>query len=397
MAFTGTVEGSFFASVGNDRPFYYYHFNNYLKHLSSNGVLTRGAALGSELLVTPLSATMQSNVAVGAYTCEGTLADVTVAGAVTHDTADVTNPRIDIVVVEANHDVGTRAASIKIVKGTPAASPSAPALTQSSTIWQEKLCEVLIPAGETDAANFTYTDHRVAATSLFDLGDGSIDDDKLAADNKVGSLAGLTTTAKTDAVVAINEVKGLADAAQSTATSKTGTSHDHDGGDGAQIPTGGIQDGAVTSDKLATGAVTHEKIADPYYCCAWSGTQAYTGANTYTRISSDGVHVTDPYDMRPHGESKIYAPIDGLYMVAANSSIAATDITNGHIIVRKNGAGLNELDASVQCAAGEERLLSIFGVVQLTAGDYIDVVNYVSPGGATGTLGSCFVHVARIS
>lgn len=40
-----------------------------------------------------------------------------------------------------------------------------------------------------------------------------------------------------------------------------GDSHDHSGGDGAQIPEGGIATGAVTETKIGTDAVTNSKIA----------------------------------------------------------------------------------------------------------------------------------------
>jgi hypothetical protein len=184
MAFTGTIDGSFYLSVGSDRPFVAPDYNNYLKNISSNGIATRGSALATELECTPVGATMNTSVAVGAMLIEGLLNDVSLSGVVTHDAADVTNPRIDIVVVQKNEDVGTRASDVTIVKGTPAASPVAPSLTQSVTLWQEPLCEVLIPANETDADNFTYTDRREAS--------GIIDEAKSGVEHTITSTNGNT-------------------------------------------------------------------------------------------------------------------------------------------------------------------------------------------------------------
>lgn len=63
--------------------------------------------------------------------------------------------------------------------------------------------------------------------------------------------------------------------------------HDHSGGKGVQIPTGGLADAAVTTPKLAPGvqatpidsSVTASKIA--------------TGAVTYTKIASDAVDLSN--------------------------------------------------------------------------------------------------------
>jgi hypothetical protein len=55
------------------------------------------------------------------------------------------------------------------------------------------------------------------------VGDGTVTNAKLATDVKVGSLASLTTTSKSNLVVAINEVKSIADAASSGAVPGDGT------------------------------------------------------------------------------------------------------------------------------------------------------------------------------
>lgn len=57
----------------------------------------------------------------------------------------------------------------------------------------------------------------VAALEAGTVANGSITNTKLAADVKVGSLAALETTANTNAVAAINEIKGVADEAAADA------------------------------------------------------------------------------------------------------------------------------------------------------------------------------------
>lgn len=61
--------------------------------------------------------------------------------------ADLSNPRIDTVVIEVNES--TRSNSIKIVKGTAAASPSAPTLTNTNTVHQYPLANITVRKGVT--------------------------------------------------------------------------------------------------------------------------------------------------------------------------------------------------------------------------------------------------------
>jgi len=82
---------------------------------------------------------------------------------VTHDPS-ATNPRIDTVVVELNVSAVSPSdrATVIIVKGTHAATPVAPTLTQSDTgIYQFPLYNVLIGANITNIGPSAVTDRRV--------------------------------------------------------------------------------------------------------------------------------------------------------------------------------------------------------------------------------------------
>lgn len=65
--------------------------------------------------------------------------------------------RIDTVVIEVNTDTAVRANTIKIVKGTPASSPVAPTLTNTSLVKQYALADIYVGAGVTQilTANIT--------------------------------------------------------------------------------------------------------------------------------------------------------------------------------------------------------------------------------------------------
>ena len=69
------------------------------------------------------------------------------------------NPRIDRVVLEA--DWATQTVRLKILEGTPAASPSPPTLTQvDGTLWQMSLAQVAVANGFTSISNSDITDER---------------------------------------------------------------------------------------------------------------------------------------------------------------------------------------------------------------------------------------------
>lgn len=81
--------------------------------------------------------------------------------------SDPTNPRYDIVV--ARLDWTNNIISIAVVTGTPAASPSVPAVTQSSSVWEIKLARVLVGAGVTTIAADKVYDQRASCFGSYNL------------------------------------------------------------------------------------------------------------------------------------------------------------------------------------------------------------------------------------
>ena len=64
-------------------------------------------------------------------------------------------PRIDSVILEV--DLGNRVNSIKILRGTPAASPSAPTLTNGPSVYQYRLANLRIEANASSVGTVTDT------------------------------------------------------------------------------------------------------------------------------------------------------------------------------------------------------------------------------------------------
>lgn len=74
--------------------------------------------------------------------------------------ADATYDRIDTVVLRLNTSVDVRAIDLYIVKGTASASPVAPVLTRSGSVYELGLANVYIPANVVTITNERITDTR---------------------------------------------------------------------------------------------------------------------------------------------------------------------------------------------------------------------------------------------
>jgi hypothetical protein len=89
----------------------------------------------------------------------GILYENTAAKTVTIEAADATYNRIDTVVVQLTW--ATDECITTVHKGTAAASPSAPALTQTTAVWEFPLADILVAAGATSILTADITDRRV--------------------------------------------------------------------------------------------------------------------------------------------------------------------------------------------------------------------------------------------
>lgn len=151
--------------------------------------------------VTPSApASLVLNVAAGSALFGSTTHAVT-AGTVTHDAADSTNPRIDIVCAVSD-------GSLVIAKGTAAAQPVAPAPSGSNL----PLAFVFIPAGATQLGDHLISDRRsFVGASQFAAQAHPTD----LVDNSGGTASGTIAVIRTDtaahvAADAANAIAALA-------------------------------------------------------------------------------------------------------------------------------------------------------------------------------------------
>lgn len=115
-----------------------------------NGIITDGvfSTIGDALM--PIAGTgMQVIVKTGKcwFNSTWTLNDALLPLDI--EAADVSLTRIDAIIVEINSSIGTRANTIKMLKGTPSANPAKPALANSEHLHQYALGYVTVSAGVT--------------------------------------------------------------------------------------------------------------------------------------------------------------------------------------------------------------------------------------------------------
>ena len=144
--------------------------------------------IGSDLACSASGADMKIDVAAGvAILKDGVPYVLEAAAEVTIGTADGSNPRIDRIVLQLTREGQTDQGKIdlEVLAGSPAASPSAPSLTQSSSVWEISLAQVLVGTGVSTITSEKVTDERSYCFAWPSVGADDLlyidDDGKLAA------------------------------------------------------------------------------------------------------------------------------------------------------------------------------------------------------------------------
>lgn len=145
----------FFNSVGGDRKYDADDISNYFLKLISNGVF---ATPSDSMQVQALSG-MSVSITPGWGFINSKWISNTAATVLALDTADATFPRKDRIVLSLSY--GDRNITLGVKKGTPAATPEAPALTRTSGVtWELSLATILVGAGATSISQADITDDR---------------------------------------------------------------------------------------------------------------------------------------------------------------------------------------------------------------------------------------------
>lgn len=119
--------------------------------------------LGDCLKITASGSGMTVNMAAGSALVQGYIMDAINDGGGPYAltlTAGGANARIDRVVIRLNLSTDMRTILPVVLQGTPAVTPTAPALTRSGEIYEISLAQIYIAAGMTLLSDASITDER---------------------------------------------------------------------------------------------------------------------------------------------------------------------------------------------------------------------------------------------
>ena len=148
-------KSGFFNSSGGDRVYSATDFAAYFGKLVSNGIFY---AVTTNLQITPGSG-MAVSVAAGSAWINGYSYENTDTLTINLATASGVNPRIDRVVVRFS--AVERRIYLAVLTGTPAETPTAPALTRSNDTYELGLADILVPKGSVSIPALNITDTRL--------------------------------------------------------------------------------------------------------------------------------------------------------------------------------------------------------------------------------------------
>ena len=137
-----------------DRPANAETLAAYLAGFFGNGVLLQD----DTALQVSASSGMAVQIAAGVGNINGKTIHNDAAEIITLEAASATLDRIDRIIFRLNE--ADRLMEFAVLKGTPASSPTAPALTRNANVYELCLAEIRIPAGATEIISSYITDTR---------------------------------------------------------------------------------------------------------------------------------------------------------------------------------------------------------------------------------------------
>jgi hypothetical protein len=147
-----------FDSVNNDRLGYSADLAQMFSRLFTNGVLINPATCFKVTADNGLTIALQP----GTCNINGRIGTNSNTKTIELTTANGTWARIDRVVLRL--DITSRLIEVDVLVGTPAATPTAPALTRTETIYELGIADIRIPKGATSIQQSNITDTRGTTT-----------------------------------------------------------------------------------------------------------------------------------------------------------------------------------------------------------------------------------------
>ena len=156
-----SLTSGFFDSLNGDRKYNTLQLSSIFDGIISEGVY---ATYGNHFLVSPVSG-MQIKVGSGRAWLDHTWTLNSTDYPLTVEDAEVVLKRIDTVIIEVDHRDSGRINRLRILKGTPASSPSAPTLTNTDTLKQYPLANILVKPNVTEITTADIT-NRIGTSAL---------------------------------------------------------------------------------------------------------------------------------------------------------------------------------------------------------------------------------------
>ena len=156
-----SLTSGFFDSLNGDRKYNTLQLSSIFDGIISEGVY---ATYGNHFLVSPVSG-MQIKVGSGRAWLDHTWTLNSTDYPLTVEDAEVVLKRMDTVIIEVDRRDSGRINRLRILKGTPASSPSAPTLTNTDTLKQYPLANILVKPNVTEITTADIT-NRIGTSAL---------------------------------------------------------------------------------------------------------------------------------------------------------------------------------------------------------------------------------------
>ncbi len=147
-------------------------YTRFARYMMPTGVVSKNWPAASSLVndeckVYGDSSGMQIKVKTGELAVRGFWAAVIEEKTLAIDSADPTNPRIDLIVARLeNNDTSNSDIYLYVKTGTPAASPTAPSLIQTEEIYEQALAQVYVGPGVVTIESDDVSDARILITQI---------------------------------------------------------------------------------------------------------------------------------------------------------------------------------------------------------------------------------------
>ena len=156
-----SLTSGFFDSLNGDRKYNTLQLSSILDGIIFDGVY---ATYGNHFRVSPVSG-MQIKVGSGRAWLDHTWTLNSTDYPLTVEDAEVVLKRIDTVIIEVDRRDSGRINRLRILKGTPASSPSAPTLTNTDTLKQYPLANILVKPNVTEITTADIT-NQIGTSAL---------------------------------------------------------------------------------------------------------------------------------------------------------------------------------------------------------------------------------------